>query len=124
MTPAFRLMHIQGRALHIPLAQATDDIRRYDWHDGEMIAGMVLGWNFGDGHLHDEQLIEAIQERCDFADGELRVILVESQPLLGKSMAWRIVDAKRGRVAEGETLMHDMAEWQPWPTGPRAEAFK
>ncbi|MEO2168133.1 MAG: DUF3556 domain-containing protein, partial [bacterium] len=124
MTPVFRLIHIQGRALHTPLALAADDLGRYDWHDGEMIAGMVLGWNFGDGHLHDEQLIDAVQERCDFAEGELRVIIVESQPLFGKSMSWRVVDAKSGRLAEGETLMKDMNEWQPWPTGPQAEALR
>ncbi|MFP6664502.1 MAG: DUF3556 domain-containing protein [Deltaproteobacteria bacterium] len=124
MTPAFRLMHIQGRALHLPLAQVAEDLHRYDWHDGEMIAGMLLGWNFGDGHLHDEQLIDAVQERCDFEEGELRVIIVESQPLFGKSMAWRIVDAKTGRLTEGETLIKDMKEWHPWPTGPRAEALK
>ena len=89
-----------------------------------MVAGMVLGWNFGDGHLHDEQLLDAVQEQCHFEEGELRVVLVESQPLLGRSMAWRVVDAKTGQMAEGESMIKDMIEWQPWPTGPRAEAFK
>ncbi|MDG1958979.1 MAG: DUF3556 domain-containing protein [Candidatus Binatia bacterium] len=124
MTPAFRLMHIQGRAAHVPLAIAGGDMSRYEWQDGEMVAGMVLGWNFGDGHLHDEQLLDAVQEQCHFEEGELRVVLVESQPLLGRSMAWRVVDAKTGQMAEGESMIKDMIEWQPWPTGPRAEAFK
>ena len=26
--------------------------------DGELVAGVVTGWNFGDGHLHDQQLLE------------------------------------------------------------------
>ena len=124
MTPSFRLMHIQGRACHAPLAIAGGDMKRYEWQDGEMVVGMVLGWNFGDGHLHDEQLLDAIQSQCDFEEGELRVVLIESQPLFGRSMAWRVVDAKTGQMAEGESLIKDMIQWQPWPTGPRAEAFK
>ena len=39
-----------------------------------MVAGVVLGCNFGDGHFHDEQLLAAVQERCGFAPGELRVV--------------------------------------------------
>ena len=97
---------------------------RYEWQDGEMVAGMVAGWNFGDGHLHDEQLLEAIQEQCNFEEGELRVVFIESQPLFGRSMAWRVADAKTGQMAEGESMIKDMIEWQPWPTGPRAKAFK
>ena len=124
MTPAFRLMHIQGRACHAPLAIAGGDMSRYEWQDGEMVAGMVAGWNFGDGHLHDEQLLEAIQEQCNFEEGELRVVFIESQPLFGRSMAWRVADAKTGQMAEGESMIKDMIEWQPWPTGPRAKAFK
>ena len=43
-----------------------------------------------------------IQEQCDFEDGELRVIMVESQPILGSTLHWRIVDAKRGLLEEGD----------------------
>jgi hypothetical protein len=71
--------------LHYALPQAVDDIESYEWCDGEMVAGMVVGWNFGDGHLHDEQLIDAIQARCGFEAGELRAVIVESQPLGGGS---------------------------------------
>ena len=37
--------------------------------EGELVAGVVLGYNFGDGHFHDEQLLDAVQERCGFAAG-------------------------------------------------------
>jgi hypothetical protein len=123
MQPSFRLMHLQGRALHEPLAQAVDDIDQYEWMDGEMVAGLSLGWNFGDGHLHDLQLLGAIQEQCGFEPGELRVVLVESQPLGGSSMAWKIADAATGVFAEGKTRIADMMQRQPWPTGAQAEAF-
>jgi hypothetical protein len=117
-------MHFEGRPLFEALPVAVDQIDEYEWYEGEVLGGTILGWNFGDGHLHDEQLLDAVQEQCHFEEGELRVVLVESQPLLGRSMAWRVVDAKTGLMAEGESMIKDMIEWQPWPTGPRAEAFK
>ncbi len=123
MQPSFRLMHLQGRVLHEALLRAVDDIDEYEWMDGEMVAGLSLGWNFGDGHLHGRQLLAAIQQQCAFAEGELRVVMVESQPLGGSAMAWEVVDAASGNVARGETKIADMVDRQPWPTGPLAEAF-
>jgi hypothetical protein len=123
MQPSFRLTHLQGRVLHYALPEAVDDIESYEWCDGEMVAGMVAGWNFGDGHLHDEQLLDTIQARCGFEPGELRVVIVESQPLGGRTQAWRVVDAATGPVAAGHAKLADMIELQPWPTGERAEAF-
>ncbi len=118
-----RLMHLEGRALHDALPAAVDDLDAYEWVEGEILCGIVIGWNFGDGHLHTEQLIDAVQEQCDFDEGELRVVIVESQPLFGKTMAWRVVDAVNGEIARGESKISEMRERQPWPTGERAEAF-
>jgi hypothetical protein len=123
MQPSFRLMHLQGRVLHDALPLAVDDIDDYEWMDGEMVAGLSLGWNFGDGHLHGLRLLDAIQRQCAFEEGELRVVLVESQPLGGPSMAWQIADAATGVFAHGETKIADMLDRQPWPTGRCAEAF-
>ena len=64
---------------------------------------MVLGWNFGDGHLNDTQLLDAVQAQCGFEPGEVRVVMVESQPLFGRGMHWKIVDAATGVLDEGET---------------------
>jgi len=123
MQPSFRLMHLQGRALHDALPRAVDDIDEYEWMDGEMVAGLSLGWNFGDGHLHGVQLLEAIQSQCGFDEGELRVVMVESQPLGGSAMAWKIVDAAGGVLETGESLIAEMVTRQPWPSGPEAAAF-
>jgi hypothetical protein len=123
MQPSFRLMHLQGRALHDALPLAVDDIDEYEWMDGEMVAGLSLGWNFGDGHLHGLELLEAIQQQCGFEAGELRVVLVESQPLGGSCMAWKIADAATGVFAQGESKIAAMIDRQPWPTGREAEAF-
>ena len=31
---------------------------------------LMIGFDFGDGHLNDHRLITAIQNRCRFASGE------------------------------------------------------
>ncbi len=76
---AFRSMHSHGRALNALLPHAVDDVEAYDAREGELISNVVNGWNFGDGHFHGRQLLEAVQERCGFAPGEVRVIELESE---------------------------------------------
>jgi hypothetical protein len=112
---AFRLMHLHGRALPLLLPKAVERVEDYFWADGELIAGLVLGWNFGDGHLHDERLLAAVQAQCGFLPGELRCIFVESQPMLGTHMEWRIHDAATGLVEAGEVEVARLRELQPWP---------
>lgn len=118
-----RFMHLEGRPLLDALPRAVDDIDDYEWMDGEVFGGMVLGWNFGDGHLNGLQLLEAVQAQCDFAPGEVRVVLVESQPLFGRTMAWAIADAASGVLERGETVIAPTRALQPWPTGAHADAF-
>jgi hypothetical protein len=120
---AHRFMHFEGRPLLEALPRAVDDIDAYDWMEGEVLGGMVLGWNFGDGHLNGRQLLEAVQAQCGFEPGEVRVVMVESQPLLGRTMRWQIVDAASGVIEQGETELAPMRAVQPWPTGKYAEAF-
>jgi len=110
----FRAMHLHGRTLRTLLPQAVASLEGYTLVDGEIVAGLVLGWNFGDGHLHDEQLLAAVQAQCGFEDGELRCVFVESQPFLGDTMAWRIHDARAGLVAQGEAKVADLRAVQPW----------
>ena len=58
---AHRFMHFEGRPLLEALPQAVDDIDAYEWMEGEVLGGMVLGWNFGDGHLNGDA---AAATRC------------------------------------------------------------
>jgi len=111
---AFRLMHLHGRALAALVPKAVDDLTEYEWLDGEIVAGMVLGWNFGDGHLHREQLLRAIQSQCGFEPGELRCIFVESEPLFRRTLHYRIHDAKTGLIEEGEVSVAELRTRQPW----------
>jgi hypothetical protein len=111
---AFRAMHSHGRALNGLLPRAVDDVEAYDVREGELISGVVNGWNFGDGHLHNHQLLAAVQERCGFADGELRVITLESQPAHIQRQRYRIYDAATGLLEEGWVNVADMVARLPW----------
>jgi len=84
----------------------------------EVVAASVLGWNYGEGHLCDEHLLRAVQSQCHFEDGELRAIVVESQPLLGSSLHWRIFDAARGQLAEGYATLDELKRRAPSNYGP------
>lgn len=115
---AFRAMHLHGRALNglLPRALGGESaVADYNIRDGEIIAGPLIGWNFGEGHLHNEQLLAAVQRRCQFADGELRVIVLEGQPIHRAQQAYRIVDARSGLIEAGYVTVEDMLSRQPWP---------
>ena len=124
---AFRSMHLQGRALNTVLAHvlAADPggLAQLDpvdaGHgllllDGELVAATALGWNFGEGHLHHEQLLAAITSRCALEPGDLRCVFLESQPLANPMLHWRAVDAVAGSLAEGHVRDRDLVAAQPW----------
>ena len=111
---AFRLMHLPGRALHDLIPKAVDNIDAYTWTDGEFVAGEILGWNFGDGHLHHEPLLNSVQKRCHYAGGDLRVIMVESPQFHTQKINWRIYDAKDGLITSGFTTVGELKNKMPW----------
>ncbi len=112
---AFRSMHVHGRALNGLLPRALDKVEDYACREGETVAGPLIGWNFGEGHLHNEQLVEAVQRRCQLEEGDLRVIILEGQPIQTQKQWYRIVDAKTGLIEEGYVRVDDMLARQPWP---------
>lgn len=113
---AFRAMNTHGRALftlaHRAMAGHNED--DYVITDGERIASTAIGWNFGDGHLHNEQLITAMQQRCHFAPGEVRIVLLDAQPIHKQTQAYRLVDAATGEFERGVVTVVDMVTRQPW----------
>lgn len=111
---SWRSMHAHGRAHVGLLKHAVDDPDAYVVREGEFLCGALLGWNFGDGHLHDEQLVEAVQKRCNFEEGDLRVIMMEGQPAHRQEQDYRIVDAATGVIEEGVVKISDMTSRQPW----------
>jgi hypothetical protein len=115
---AFRSMHSHGRALNGLLPRALGGEANeadYAVREGEIVAGPLVGWNFGEGHLHNEQLLAAVQRRCQFDEGDLRVIILEGQPIHTQRQWYRIVDAKTGLIENGYVTVEDMLTRQPWP---------
>ncbi len=111
---AWRGLHPHGRAMLGFYAHAVEDPEQRLAIDGEMVAGSALGWNFGDGHLHHQGLLDAVQEQCHFEPGELRVIMVESPPMGRPVQRYRIVDAADGEIETGEADVAEMVSRQPW----------
>ncbi|MDI3406954.1 DUF3556 domain-containing protein [Streptomyces cavernicola] len=112
----FRSMHSHGRALNGLVDRVTDSQDDFVTVEGEVVAGFAVGWNFGEGHLHNDQLLRAVQDRCGFAPGEVRVICLEGQPIHRQTQVYEIHDASLGLLESGHVKVRDMLDRQPWPT--------
>jgi hypothetical protein len=111
---AFRMMHPMGR-MHITLhLRHNDDMDTRVLREGEFLGNVLLGWNFGDGHCNDERLVEAVQQRCNYEPGDLRVVFTESQPMFSKKVQYRVIDAALGVVEKGWYHNDDAYNAQPW----------
>ena len=116
----WRGMHSQGPALFSMLSNHLGaDLDRYTLREAEFSCNTIVGFNFGDGHFHNERLITAIQKRCHFDPGEFVVAWVESQPIHKKTQQYKIIDAALGVVERGTYRVADSVAQQPWlPDGP------
>ncbi|MEU4153459.1 DUF3556 domain-containing protein [Streptomyces sp. NPDC026659] len=112
---AWRSLHSHGRALNGLVDRLTEGEEDVVVVEGELIAGFAIGWNFGEGHLHDDQLLRAVQARCGFAPGEVRVICLEGQPLHRQTQDYEIHDAALGLLESGHVTVGDMLSRPPWP---------
>lgn len=113
---AFRSFNTHGRAMFTLAHRAMTghDEADYVLTDGERLCSTAIGWNFGDGHMHNEQLIAALQRRCGFEPGEVRVLLIDAQPIHRQRQQYRLVDAATGEFERGYVLVADMVTRQPW----------
>ena len=113
---AFRAMYAHGRAIVTLLNRVMPPGRDGDYAvlEGEMVAAYALGWSFGDGHLHNENLIRALHARCRFEPGEVRVIIIDGQPIHRQRQEYRLVDAATGEFERGTFDIADLVVRQPW----------
>src|SRR5690349_21692595 len=113
---AFRSFNTHGRALftlaHRAMAGQNED--DYTLTDGERIVSTAIGWNFGDGHMSNEQLVAALQSRCHFEPGEVRIVMLDAQPIHRQTQQYRLVDAATGEFERGHVKVADMVTRQPW----------
>jgi Transmembrane protein of unknown function (DUF3556) len=116
---AWRALHSQGRGLYSVLLKSLPDIDSRTVREGEMSCNTIIGFNFGDGHLHNEDLIRAIQSEAQFEPGEFVVAWVESQPIHRKTQEYKVIDAALGVIERGTWNVEDLVNEQPWlPNGP------
>lgn len=118
-TIAWRAMHSQGRGLFSVLARNLPDLESRTIREAEFACNSLIGFNFGDGHLHGEDLIRAVQKRVGFAPGEWIVVWVESQPIHRQIQHYKVIDAALGVIERGHWNVADAVNEQPWlPNGP------
>jgi hypothetical protein len=118
-TIAWRSMHSQGRGLFSVLMKNFPDLDRRTVREAEFGCNSLIGFNFGDGHLHHLDLINAVQSRVGFAPGEWIVVWVESQPIHREVQRYQVIDAALGVIERGTWRVADAVAQQPWlPGGP------
>ena len=118
-TIAWRSMHSQGRGLFSVLAKNLPDLDQRTVREAEFACNSLIGFNFGDGHLHNEDLIRAVQSRVGFAPGEWIIVWVESQAIHSKVQHYKVIDAALGVIERGTWTVSDAVDAQPWlPDGP------
>ncbi|MFQ6397990.1 DUF3556 domain-containing protein [Nocardia sp. KC 131] len=116
---AWRTMHSQGRGLFSVLLKNLPDIDTRTVREAEFVCNSLIGFNFGDGHLHNADLIAAVQRRAGFEPGELVVVWVESQAWGSKLQHYQVIDAALGVIERGTWRVADAVAEQPWlPNGP------
>ncbi|MEU1205853.1 DUF3556 domain-containing protein [Nocardia sp. NPDC005825] len=118
-TVAWRTMHSQGRGLFSVLLKSLPDIDSRIVREGEFTCNSLIGFNFGDGHLHGEDLIRAVQHEAGFEPGELVIAWVESEAFGSGIQRYKLIDAALGVIERGTWKVADAVAEQPWlPNGP------
>jgi hypothetical protein len=102
-----------GHLTHLP------DIDTRTVRQGEFVFNSLIGFNFGDGHLHNADMVRAVQREAAFEPGECVVAWVESEAFGSGVQHYQLIDAALGVVERGTWRVADAVAEQPWlPNGP------
>ena len=112
---AFRLMHLHGRALPLLVPKARRATSR-------TTSGSTARWSPASCSAGTSATATCTASSCcarcrrsaGSKPGELRCIFVESQPLGGRSLHYRILDAATGLIEEGNLAVEELRPRQPW----------
>ncbi|MFE3446076.1 DUF3556 domain-containing protein [Nocardia sp. NPDC059180] len=118
-TVAWRSMHSQARGLFSLLLSRLPDVDTRTVREAEFLCNSILGFNFGDGHLHAEDMIRAVQDEARFEPGECVIAWVESEAFGSGVQQYKLIDAALGVIERGTWKVADAVAEQPWlPNGP------
>lgn len=118
-TVAWRSLHSQGRGLFSVLLRELPDIDSRTVREAEFLCNSIIGFNFGEGHFHDERMVAAVQDEAQFLPGECVIAWVESEAFGSGVQHYKIIDAALGVVERGTWKVADAVSAQPWlPDGP------
>lgn len=118
-TIAWRSTQSQGKGLFSVLYKYLPDIESRTIREGEFASNAMIGFNFGDGHMHGPELMRIIQDRCQFEPGEFIQVYAESEPMFSGEQKWILTDAALGTLATGTWNVKEAISQQPWlPNGP------
>jgi hypothetical protein len=118
-TLAWRTMHSQGRGLLSLLLKHLPDVDQRTVREAEFLCNSLIGFNFGDGHLHNEDMINAVQAQARFEPGEVLIVWVESQSVHHDYQEYKVIDPALGVIERGTWKVADAVNEQPWlPNGP------
>lgn len=118
-TLAWRSMHSQARGLFSLLLSRLPDIDTRTVREAEFLCNSILGFNFGDGHLHGPEMIRAVQDEARFEPGECVIAWVESEAFGSGIQRYLLIDAALGVIERGSWKVADAVAEQPWlPNGP------
>ncbi|HEU4361831.1 MAG TPA: DUF3556 domain-containing protein [Mycobacterium sp.] len=115
----WRSLHSQGRGLLSVLTARFPDIDTRTVREGEITCNSLIGFNFGDGHLHNEDMIRAVQSEAGFEPGECVIVWAESSAFGSDIQHYKLIDAALGVIERGTWKVSDAVQQQPWlPNGP------
>jgi Transmembrane protein of unknown function (DUF3556) len=118
-TIAWRSMHSQARGLFSLLIGRLPDIDTRTVREAEFLCNSIMGFNFGDGHFHNEDMIRAVQDEAKFAPGECVIAWVESEAFGSGVQHYKLIDTALGVIERGTWKVADAVAEQPWlPNGP------
>lgn len=113
---ALRALSSSGRALFTLAHRAIPTGREsgYTIVDGAWICAAATGLHFADGTMHSEQLLAALHRRHRFEPGEVRIVVLDAQPIHRPDQQYRLVDAATGQFQRGRVQVADLVSRQPW----------
>jgi hypothetical protein len=115
----WRTTHSQRRGLLSLLLTDLPDVDTRAVREGEIVCNFLIGFNFGDGHLHNAEMVQDVQHQAAFEPGKCVVARVEAEAAGSGVQHYQLIDPTLGVVERGNWRVADAVAEQSWlPNGP------